>query len=149
MEDGKRYGTLMWLDGMNEYKGQEKKITMVEGNDYTLEGASGWFSDWWFSHEMLEPVEEKSEIEKINDHVREITIIAQDQRIRYLEERLEELKKQLAEQLLPCPFCGGKAIWWETDDEKYPYQIVCRECNCGTDECGDRQDAIDYWNRRV
>ena len=82
-----------------------------------------------------------NDTEKINDHVREITIIAQDQRIRYLEERLEELKKQLAEQLLPCPHCGGKAIWWETEDETYPHQIVCRECNCGTDECGDRQDA--------
>ena len=98
---------------------------------------------------MLEPVEEKSEIEKINDHVREITIIAQDQRIRYLEERLEELKKQLEEPLLPCPFCGGVADNRENEGEEYPYFVECIDCYCRTADCTSKTEAINDWNRRV
>ena len=120
-----------------------------EGKEFTVSGVQDWGffrtydldgDEYGFIWKecLLEPVESKTEVEEkyINDLMVKI-------------ETLEKEIKVLKEPLLPCPFCGGKAIWWETDDENYPYQIICQDCNCGTDECGDRQDAIDYWNRRV
>ena len=48
----------------------------------------------------------------------------------------------------PCPFCGGKASWWDTEDNVYPYQIMCNTCHCGTDAMADKDDALTTWNRR-
>lgn len=53
------------------------------------------------------------------------------------------------EELKPCPFCGGEAVWWGTEDELYPYQVVCKRCYCGTDTHLYRKDAYEVWNRRV
>lgn len=77
----------------------------------------------------------------------------QDEIIKGLYEKNARLEKKLEEkketELLPCPHCGGKAIWWETEDKTYPYQIICKACQCGTDETDIEQEAIDDWNRRV
>lgn len=56
---------------------------------------------------------------------------------------------QIMSEPLPCPFCGGKADWWDTDDKEYPYQIGCNKCLCRTAAMGDKQDCLDDWNRRV
>ena len=51
-------------------------------------------------------------------------------------------------KLKPCPFCGGSAEMWDTEDVQYPYQIVCMSCFCGTDEKTYKESAIEAWNRR-
>lgn len=51
-------------------------------------------------------------------------------------------------KLKPCPFCGGNAELWDTEDVQYPYQIVCMSCFCGTDEKTYKESAIEAWNRR-
>ena len=63
----------------------------------------------------------------------------------------EEVSKYILEkeEIKPCPHCGGHAIWRETNDEDYPYQIICKICGCGTDETDDKEEAIKDWNRRV
>lgn len=51
-------------------------------------------------------------------------------------------------ELKKCPFCGGEARWWDTEDEKYPYQIYCTHCYCGTDKMAHEEYAIERWNTR-
>ena len=51
-------------------------------------------------------------------------------------------------KLKPCPFCGGSAELWDTEDVQYPYQIVCMSCFCGTDEKTYKESAIEAWNKR-
>lgn len=50
--------------------------------------------------------------------------------------------------LLKCPFCGGRADWWETESDTHRFQIVCVECCCGTDECVTEEVALKRWNAR-
>ena len=50
--------------------------------------------------------------------------------------------------LKPCPFCGGRADWWETESDTHRFQIVCVECCCGTDECVTEEVALKRWNAR-
>ena len=50
--------------------------------------------------------------------------------------------------LKPCPFCGGRADWWETESDTHRFQIVCVECFCGTDECVSEEVALKRWNTR-
>lgn len=50
--------------------------------------------------------------------------------------------------LKPCPFCGGRADWWETESDTHRFQIVCVECCCGTDECVTEEVALKRWNTR-
>ena len=52
-------------------------------------------------------------------------------------------------KLLPCPFCGNDNIdFWDTENEDFPYQIVCLGCFNGTDECVTKEVAIKRWNTR-
>lgn len=52
-------------------------------------------------------------------------------------------------QLLPCPFCGGKAEI-ESDDSDYPYhEAVCQECGARCHVTGCGPDDGWEWNRRV
>ena len=55
----------------------------------------------------------------------------------------------MTDKLKLCPFCGGEAVWWDTGDHKYPYQIVCRSCFCETNETQTRSSAIEAWNTRM
>ena len=57
------------------------------------------------------------------------------------------------EELLPCPFCGGKPSRYESDYGEL-YGIGCdNEEICGvlpsTDNCVIEKDAIAAWNRRA
>ena len=70
-------------------------------------------------------------------------------------------------ELLPCPFCGSKAIlqtnigivhseiWWtgkkfDGTTERLDYQIQCSKCRSyvGTPLTQTRDEAIKIWNRR-
>ena len=65
----------------------------------------------------------------------------------------------MSDELRPCPFCGGKARVFVIDkteglrtmyDFARPYhRIVCQGgCGCIMGDFGNRQEAIDHWNRR-
>lgn len=54
----------------------------------------------------------------------------------------------MTDKLKSCPFCGGKAEWWDTFDEIFPYQIVCKSCYCGTDAMATKHGVIERWNTR-
>ncbi len=56
-------------------------------------------------------------------------------------------------ELLPCPFCGGKAkhMYQELPFTKWRHLIVCTNTTCGAEGscCASKHDAAEYWNRRV
>lgn len=54
-------------------------------------------------------------------------------------------------ELLPCPFCGGKAadIFTVGDiSEKRRYTVKCRICFSGVGHYADTKRAIEMWNTR-
>lgn len=60
--------------------------------------------------------------------------------------------------LLPCPFCGGKAVLHTTIDggDDAPAWVNCEECFCGTpfydtkpDGRDNKKIVTDLWNRRA
>ena len=51
------------------------------------------------------------------------------------------------DELLPCPFCGGKAALEGFDAPEY--WVWCLECKASTDMHTCKQPAIDAWNKRV
>lgn len=61
----------------------------------------------------------------------------------------EELKPT---ELLPCPFCGGKAIYEEIFlDRHYIFSkhvIDCEQCGVTTDDFGAKAEVVAAWNRR-
>lgn len=50
--------------------------------------------------------------------------------------------------LKPCPFCGGEASIYETDDYVEFFHVACRECVCRTLESKYEKIAIEAWNQR-
>ena len=50
-------------------------------------------------------------------------------------------------ELLPCPFCGGKAEF-RSGSSTTPY-IRCRECGGRTKSSRNRANLIAAWNRRT
>ena len=64
------------------------------------------------------------------------------------------LEMEAEEELLSCPFCGGKARvdkdLCHTDLSKTFYSVICKEC--GVDvviNAKSKEEAIEKWNRRV
>ena len=56
---------------------------------------------------------------------------------------------QTEAELLPCPFCGGKAEA-KKPDMSYEFTLIkCQECDAQTDEGVDFDDAAEAWNRRA
>lgn len=56
----------------------------------------------------------------------------------------------MSDELLPCPFCGGKAALYpdEPEDPETPWLVYCVACGNGTDY-EEKQYAIRLWNRRA
>ena len=55
----------------------------------------------------------------------------------------------MADELRPCPFCGGEAEF-----ETYggtACAVTCRKCRCGTPtvRLNDGERAVEAWNRRA
>lgn len=59
------------------------------------------------------------------------------------------------EELLPCPFCGGKAEIFDYDPDNdvgyhEPYTAQCsNECCCLGKDFRTREEAAEAWNRRA
>lgn len=51
-------------------------------------------------------------------------------------------------ELLPCPFCGGEAIY-EVVGELHTGWVTCRQCSGCVDEVMPKAEAIASWNRRT
>lgn len=51
----------------------------------------------------------------------------------------------MTDKLLPCPFCGGKADYCETN----AWWVQCNECNAETDADMSPEAAAEIWNRRT
>ena len=61
-------------------------------------------------------------------------------------------------ELLPCPFCGGKAFMQVIEPHKHFIAelpdygggafIECSKCTCAM-SCETEEKAIEVWNRRV
>lgn len=65
-----------------------------------------------------------------------------------------------AQELKPCPFCGGEAGFVESRErdlnkkrkivtESNRIRVHCRSCYCSTGECFYEEDAIMIWNKRA
>lgn len=62
----------------------------------------------------------------------------------------------MTEELKPCPFCGGKAMYyWCAGDigidgsPKVQHCILCTECKASSLWNVDRQKCVAAWNRRI
>lgn len=54
--------------------------------------------------------------------------------------------------LLCCPFCGGDAEYWTSqEDEQYPdiHIVDCAECECNIGYHGTEEAAKEAWNKRA
>jgi Lar family restriction alleviation protein len=56
-----------------------------------------------------------------------------------------------SEELLPCPFCGGRANVYKNEvDFITKWSVGCGDCNCNMDVCEDTPaDAAVEWNTRA
>lgn len=64
----------------------------------------------------------------------------------------EEVEKKIKitfENLKPCPFCGRKVKFEKDAFNTKQYNIVCENCHAGMGVCGDIEQAVEVWNRRV
>jgi Lar family restriction alleviation protein len=63
----------------------------------------------------------------------------------------EEGEALRSNDLLPCPFCGGKAKAWGPEDECYTGLFARVSCHCGisTGNYRTQKEAIEKWNTRA
>lgn len=50
--------------------------------------------------------------------------------------------------MLPCPFCGGKAMIEYDDIMPFEYSAFCEDCGVMTSVSEDKQVTISVWNTR-
>jgi len=59
---------------------------------------------------------------------------------------MESTDKTQVEQLLPCPLCGGEAIYIGA---KVFHNVKCLDCGTLSGTNGAKAETIAAWNRRV
>jgi len=56
----------------------------------------------------------------------------------------------MSNEILPCPFCGGKAIAEDRSDLHSAWLIGCDRCDCVMDVYyRTKEEAVEAWNRRA
>lgn len=59
----------------------------------------------------------------------------------------------MSKELLPCPFCGGRAItlnYYPYSATKVPVNTVkCEQCRANSGDWSKMDSAIEAWNRRT
>jgi len=56
----------------------------------------------------------------------------------------------MADELKPCPFCGGWARVYKFERRLCDsWHVICYECGAGTDEMRTKEGALAAWNRRA
>lgn len=58
----------------------------------------------------------------------------------------------MSDELKPCPFCGGPALFKETGTRKYDdWLVYCTKCGCRCpwEFSPDKESAMKVWNTRV
>jgi Lar family restriction alleviation protein len=59
-------------------------------------------------------------------------------------------KEQKEIHLLPCPFCGGKAMYSKYQTYAFGHTVVtCEKCGACIDNTELRENAVNAWNRRA
>lgn len=62
-------------------------------------------------------------------------------------------KKACVEELLPCPFCGGRAFYGDTgrdnDIDDTTMIVACRECDATIERAEGVHEAVAAWNNRA
>lgn len=49
-----------------------------------------------------------------------------------------------------CPFCGGEAHIESMPGYDWPtYRAVCKDCRVQSNYSPNKEDVVDYWNRRA
>jgi hypothetical protein len=64
----------------------------------------------------------------------------------------EEAAEPRADGLLPCPFCGAKAVLTNVRMSGYTFKVGCYNETCwrpGTDGFDSEKVAIEAWNKRI
>lgn len=51
-------------------------------------------------------------------------------------------------ELLPCPFCGSEDLEIDGTSRVSGFAVHCQECTA-SNYGRDREDAVEYWNRRT
>lgn len=52
-------------------------------------------------------------------------------------------------ELLPCPFCGGKATVERSAECYEEYEVCCDECGAKAAWDNDKDSAVKLWNTRI
>lgn len=52
-------------------------------------------------------------------------------------------------ELLPCPFCGGKAVLIEKWEKVFGFFVECSECVTSNYYSTSKEEAVKAWNKRV
>lgn len=59
---------------------------------------------------------------------------------------MSEIKEAIKKELLPCPFCGGKA---KTKYLCAVYIVACQNCHANGKAEPTAQKAVEFWNVRT
>jgi len=107
-------------------------------------------NDLKFDEEFLTDLTEDNPYIITDDYsLRKLDRSRDDRLLRWLLAGTQKVIKK--PELLPCPFCGGKAKLINTGYNAF--YVSCNNCDCSmttckTPTCDTKKEAIDLWNTR-